>query len=138
MAAATLLPPFLPLATIQGTPAERISSLASTTFTKPTGTPTTRRGRISPVRIFSYSRIGAVGGVAYGVDAVRIQPGGLVHTDRRPGDPGLPGGLLHVLVPDETADLDAVGSGRRFIDPGGGHGGVGDDGDAGGQGLPAL
>lgn len=40
--AAILLPPFLPRATIYGTPASRINSLDCTTFTNPTGTPMTR------------------------------------------------------------------------------------------------
>ena len=44
--AAILLPPFLPLATIYGTPASIISSLDCTTLTKPTGTPMTNDGEI--------------------------------------------------------------------------------------------
>ena len=45
MAAATLLPPFLPFATMYGVSSRvRISSLDCTTFTKPTGAPMTRDG----------------------------------------------------------------------------------------------
>ena len=54
MAAATLLPPFLPLATIYGVSSRvRISSLDWTTFTNPTGTPMTRAGETSPSSISS-------------------------------------------------------------------------------------
>ena len=44
IAAATVLPPFLPFATIYGTFAAIIRSFASTTLTNPTGTPITRAG----------------------------------------------------------------------------------------------
>ena len=64
MAAATLLPPFRPMAAMAGTPwasqaAKRIS-LLSTTLTNPTGTPITRAGR-RPCSISWAIRSSAVG-----------------------------------------------------------------------------
>lgn len=62
MAATTLLPPFLPLAMINGVSSSvRISSLDWTTFTNPTGAPITRAGLISLACISSYRRTSAVG-----------------------------------------------------------------------------
>ena len=46
IAAAILLPPFRPLATMAGTSVLKINSFASTTFTNPTGTPIMSAGRI--------------------------------------------------------------------------------------------
>ena len=64
MAAATLLPPFLPLLQIQGTPASSqaamIRSFAGTTFTNPTGTAMMSSGR-NPFRSSSSSASKAVG-----------------------------------------------------------------------------
>lgn len=48
MAAATVEPPLRPLATMAGTRRASSSSFASTTFTNPTGTPTTSAGRDLP------------------------------------------------------------------------------------------
>ena len=54
MAAATLLPPFLPSATMYGVSfSERISSFDWITLTKPTGAPMIRAGFIFPSRISS-------------------------------------------------------------------------------------
>ena len=61
MAAATPLPPFLPLLTIQGTSVSMICSLAPTTFTKPTGTPMINAGRKLVCSINSFSARSAVG-----------------------------------------------------------------------------
>ena len=64
MAAATLLPPLRPMATMAGTPkASQVAnsrSLLSTTFTNPTGTPMTSAGR-SPASIWSAMVSRAVG-----------------------------------------------------------------------------
>lgn len=61
IAAAKLLPPFLPLATITGTLHLLIISFASTTFTKPTGTAIISTGFILFSSINSFSFIRAVG-----------------------------------------------------------------------------
>ena len=61
MAAATVLPPFLPFATIYGTSTVMIRSFACTTLTNPTGTPITRAGCTHPSRISSSMAISAVG-----------------------------------------------------------------------------
>ena len=61
MAAAILLPPFLPLATIQGSLLSIIISFEATTFTKPTGTPITPSGFTFPSLISSVILINAVG-----------------------------------------------------------------------------
>ena len=64
MAAATLLPPLRPIATMAGTPyfsqTAKSRSLLSTTFTNPTGTPMTSAGR-SPASIWSAMVSRAVG-----------------------------------------------------------------------------
>ena len=64
IAAATLLPPFRPKATMAGMPnfsqVSQMSSFASTTFTKPTGTPITSAGR-SPSSMSCERRMSAVG-----------------------------------------------------------------------------
>lgn len=56
-----LLPPFRPFGTMKGTPASIISSLDSTTLTKPTGAPIINAGFNLPSLISSYKRIKAVG-----------------------------------------------------------------------------
>ena len=61
MAAATLLPPFRPWATMYGTPAAMIRSLLSTTLTNPTGAPITSAGRTFPAAIRSNRANRAVG-----------------------------------------------------------------------------
>ena len=62
MAAAILLPPFLPRAMIYGAQSlSIISSLLSTTFTKPTGTPIISAGDSLPARIRLSMEISAVG-----------------------------------------------------------------------------
>ena len=61
MAAATVEPPLRPLATMAGTRRASSSSFASTTFTNPTGTPTTSAGAIFPASMSSARRRSAVG-----------------------------------------------------------------------------
>ena len=74
MAAATLLPPLRPIATMAGTPCfsqtAKSRSLLSTTFTKPTGTPMTSAGR-RPLSICSAIVSRAVGALP----TARMAPG---------------------------------------------------------------
>ena len=74
MAAATLLPPLRPIATMAGTSCfsqtEKSRSLLSTTFTKPTGTPMTSAGR-RPLSICSAIVSRAVGALP----TARMAPG---------------------------------------------------------------
>ena len=77
MAAATLLPPFRPRLMMQGTPDRRISSLAGTTFTKPTGTPMISSGRQPVFSMISCRDTSAVG--AFPTATIR----GLVSFDAR-------------------------------------------------------
>ena len=61
IAAATLLPPLRPRATMYGTSSRRMISLLSTTLTKPTGTPMISAGRSAPAAICSWMEMSAVG-----------------------------------------------------------------------------
>ena len=61
IAAATLLPPFLPFATMYGTPLSIIISFDSQTCTNPTGTPITKAGLTSPLLINLSNSSSAVG-----------------------------------------------------------------------------
>ena len=113
---------------MQGTPLSSSSSLASTTFTNPTGTPITAAGRRLPSETSSQRRMSAVGALP---TAKRSGPGrGLVH--RRDGAGRAvflcPGG--HVRVGHEAADLPAEPGEGGLVDPRARHLRVGHDGRA--------
>lgn len=87
MAAAILLPPFLPSATIHGPGVFIISFLDSTTLTNPTGTPMTSSGTDAAFLNQFIETDQSCRRIAYGKNHRLQNPGSPFHTDGRPGHP---------------------------------------------------